>query len=240
MTGAVNHTQSNGGQSVGVYAAPLARFSSSVTGTAHCGGKAWDIHAMLLKANVSPQTTHAAEGPGAAAGATAGATARAAVIPGAPLVSLARRLTHHPSFIYDPTHPGTKACAKDTIETAINAGVKLMKFDYINWGAMEGAHFLPNITTGMGAYNHFLKFMADVVGGRELLISYSMVLTFPHQYAHSRRVGCDQMYGGVIIPLYIYPLFTLYSPFKHLYYYIYTYVHPLYMYIHHIYTSKHL
>ena len=34
----------------------------------------------------------------------------------------------------------------------------------------------------------------------------------------------------------IHPLFTLYSPFIHLYSRTYTYVHPLYMYIHHIYT----
>ena len=101
-----------------------------------------------------------------------------------------------------------------------------MKFDFINWGAMEGAHFLPNVTTGMGAYNHFLKFVADVVGDRELLISYSMALTFPHQYAHSRRVGCDQMYGAVL-----YPLVTRYT---HLYYH--TYVHPFTC----VYTYTHL
>ena len=216
MRGAVNHTRSNGGQLVGVYAAPLARFSSSVNGTAHCGGQAWDIHGMLLKAN-GPQTTPAA---GTGVAPTVAATVAATVAPGAPLVALARRLTNQPSFIYDPTHPGTKACAKDTIEGALAAGVKLMKFDFINWGAMEGAHFLPNVTTGMGAYNHFLKFVADVVGDRELLISYSMALTFPHQYAHSRRVGCDQMYGAVL-----YPLVTRYT---HLHYHMYTYVHPLY------------
>ena len=36
---------------------------------------------------------------------------------------------------------------------------------------------------------------------------------------------------------YVNPLFyTLYTPFIHLHYHIYTYVHPLHMYIHHIYT----
>ena len=34
----------------------------------------------------------------------------------------------------------------------------------------------------------------------------------------------------------VYPVYTLYTPFIHLHYHIYTYVHPLYMYIHHIYT----
>ena len=38
--------------------------------------------------------------------------------------------------------------------------------------------------------------MFEAVNGR-MLIDLSMSLALPHQYAHSRRIGCDQMYGGV-------------------------------------------
>ena len=38
----------------------------------------------------------------------------------------------------------------------------------------------------------------------------------------------------------LYPLYTLYAPFIHLHYHMYTYVHPLYMYIRHIHTLTRL
>ena len=55
---------------------------------------------------------------------------------------------------------------------------------------------------------------------------------FPHTVEGSLvDIGDDQY----VNPLF-YTLYTLYTPFIHLHYHIYTYVHPLYMYIHHIYT----
>ena len=40
--------------------------------------------------------------------------------------------------------------------------------------------------------------------------------------------------GQVREPIILYPSYTLYTPFIHLHYHIYTYVHPSYTYIHHI------
>ena len=55
-----------------------------------------------------------------------------------------------------------------------------------------------------------------------------------------RHVGAVRVEESNLSVTQHHSIFTLYAPFIHLRCRIYTYVHPLYMYIHHTYTSKHL
>ena len=72
-------------------------------------------------------------------------------------------------------------------------------------------------------YMHHCRYTPEVMrGARSSAESISLK---PYRSERGRYV-----YTPVI-------LYTLYTPFIHLYSRIYTYVHPLYMYIHHIYTS---
>ena len=48
----------------------------------------------------------------------------------------------------------------------------------------------------MAAYNYGMEKIAEVIDNR-MVISLSMAPTFPNHFAHARRIGCDQMYGGV-------------------------------------------
>ena len=50
--------------------------------------------------------------------------------------------------------------------------------------------------TGFAAYNYGMEKIAEFIDNR-MVINLSMAPTFPNHFAHARRIGCDQMYGGV-------------------------------------------
>ena len=64
--------------------------------------------------------------------------------------------------------------------------------------AADGSHWAPNVTTGIGAYAYGMAYLRDAYSRRSsangtnatpgVFISYSMAPTFPHQFAHARRV----------------------------------------------------
>ena len=106
------------------------------------------------------------------------------------------------NYAYDPTHPGVLCLALDLMQEALDAGMKLVKIDFINWGAMEGGsrddggHYEGSVKTGFAAYNYGMEKIAEFINNR-MVISLSMAPIFPNHFAHARRIGCDQMYGGV-------------------------------------------
>lgn len=95
------------------------------------------------------------------------------------------------AYALDPTHPAVKARIKRQLREFIDWGYEYVKIDFMGHGACEAdRHFDPSVTTGIQAYNHGLKYIDDVVGGK-LWINLSIAPLFPGNYAHSRRIGCD-------------------------------------------------
>ena len=67
-------------------------------------------------------------------------------------------------------------------------------------GAGDGRNYLvrPDLpNTGLAAYNYGMAIITAALLEQDVFISHSVAPPFPSQYAHSRRVGNDQMYGGV-------------------------------------------
>ncbi|GMI05113.1 hypothetical protein TrRE_jg8502, partial [Triparma retinervis] len=170
----VETTEKNG-QSAGFYLAPWSYFSDDLEATVECGGEVWNV-VDLVKKNAK----------------------------GKPLKVLDKRVLGQKNYAYDPTHEAVLCLAMDMIDEAAEAGMKLVKIDFINWGAMEGgsgkngehAKAGEGIETGAAAYNYGMERIRERVDGR-MIISLSMAPTFPNHFAHARRIGCDQMYGGV-------------------------------------------
>ena len=90
----------------------------------------------------------------------------------------------------DPTHPGTKAMINYYINLFTNWGFDYVKLDFLSHGALEGAHYDTNVTTGIEAYNQGMQYTFNAIHGR-MFISESIAPLFPYQYAHSRRISCD-------------------------------------------------
>ena len=66
----------------------------------------------------------------------------------------------------------------------------MKKLDFLSHGAIEGKHYLPNMTA-MRAYNYGMQYVRDAVGGK-MFVSLSIAPLFPGaEYAHSRRISCD-------------------------------------------------
>jgi hypothetical protein len=163
-------------QSVGVYQAPWSYFSDDLSGTVTCGGATYNVLDMVKKnANGEPIAVPDKNMPP----------------------------TNAKNYAFDPTHPGVLCQATTYIQACVDAGVKLVKIDFINWGSMEGGsnadgtNYLHEIETGMAAYNYGMEKIATVAEAGNIFISLSMAPTFPNHFAHARRIGCDQMYGGV-------------------------------------------
>ena len=90
----------------------------------------------------------------------------------------------------DPTHPGTRMYVESTLKTFEQWGYEFVKLDFMSHGAIEGKHYIPNMTA-MQAYNYGMHYVRDVVGGR-MFVSLSIAPLFPGaEYAHSRRISCD-------------------------------------------------
>ena len=144
--------------------------------TCSCGGTTWPLKEVLLKDAV-----------------------------GNPIVTLTGKLTNGHIYGIDATHPYSNCHIVETIESILSQGTtskyskrpQLLKVDFIDFAAIEAVHYNSSLaSTGMAAYNLALRQVFEAVNGR-MLIDLSMSLALPHQYAHSRRIGCDQMYGGV-------------------------------------------
>lgn len=95
----------------------------------------------------------------------------------------------------DVTQPAALQQIDDLMHRYVSMGFDLVKLDFVNEGALEGAHYDPRITTGIQAYNLAMKRIdADLDPkkiGRPFFISLSIAPIFPGGYAHSRRIACD-------------------------------------------------
>jgi alpha-galactosidase len=91
----------------------------------------------------------------------------------------------------DPTHPGTRAMIKSHFDRFKRAGFKYVKLDFLTHGALEADyHYDSKVTTGIQAYNHGMRFVAEQAGGR-MYLNLSISPLFPAEYANSRRIACD-------------------------------------------------
>ncbi len=105
---------------------------------------------------------------------------------------------HHPkngnTLCVDPTHPGTIAAMKYAVLNYAKWGCNYIKIDFMDCGICEGdSWYQEGITTGVQAYNYFMKQMYDYIqlklpGAYTVL---AMSPTFPYQYTTGRRTTCD-------------------------------------------------
>ena len=93
-------------------------------------------------------------------------------------------------YALDPTHPGTVARIEHMINYFIDLGFEYLKLDFTTHGALEGQHYLKNVTTGMQAYNYGMEKIHTLCNGK-MFVNLSISPVFPHQYADGRRVSCD-------------------------------------------------
>ncbi len=94
------------------------------------------------------------------------------------------------AYAIDPTHPAIEARMKKTSELFRRCGFEYVKIDFMTHGAMEGDKwYLPEIQTGIQAYNYGMKLLNQYFG--DMYLNLSISPTFPAQYAQSRRIACD-------------------------------------------------
>jgi alpha-galactosidase len=95
----------------------------------------------------------------------------------------------------DPSHPGTLGLIDFELARFVALGIDYIKLDFLTHGAIEGAHFDSEITTGTEAYNVGMQRIDDDLNpkkvGRPIFISLSIAPLFPCGYGHSRRIACD-------------------------------------------------
>ena len=90
----------------------------------------------------------------------------------------------------DPTHPAIEATMKYFSDLFTRLGYEYVKLDFMTHGAMEAdSWYLPEIQTGIQAYNYGLKLIEKYFG--HMYINFSISPAFPAQYAQSRRIACD-------------------------------------------------
>ncbi len=93
-------------------------------------------------------------------------------------------------YALDPTHPGTIARIEDRFNYFISLGFEYLKLDFLTHGALEGEHYLEEITTGMQAYNYGMAKIHEICDGK-MFVNLSIAPIFPYQYADGRRISCD-------------------------------------------------
>lgn len=95
----------------------------------------------------------------------------------------------------DPTHPANTKRVELMLEYFVKLGFEYIKLDFMAHGALEGVHYLKDITTGTMAYNYGMSHITGLLDperiGRNFFINLSIAPLFPYQYAHSRRISCD-------------------------------------------------
>ena len=90
----------------------------------------------------------------------------------------------------DPTHPAIEATMKYFSDLFTRLGYEYVKLDFMTHGAMEAdSWYLPEIQTGIQAYNYGLQLIEKYFG--HMYINFSISPAFPAQYAQSRRIACD-------------------------------------------------
>src|SRR5690606_30196519 len=89
------------------------------------------------------------------------------------------------AYAVDPTHPGTKQRIDHFIGRFKRLGFEYIKLDFLSHGALEGAHYDPQVMTGIQAYNQGMAYVLDQIDGT-MIIAASIAPLFPSQYAHSR------------------------------------------------------
>ena len=89
----------------------------------------------------------------------------------------------------DPTHPVVKEWNRKRFQKFRDLGFEFVKIDFMNNGSQEADKFyLPEITTGMQAYNYGMDYIMEFAG--DMMIDFSIAPVFPAK-AHVRRIGCD-------------------------------------------------
>ena len=99
-------------------------------------------------------------------------------------------LSNNPKYILDATHPATIKQLEDRIRNHKNYGFEFIRFDFLQYGIMEGNFYEETITTGVQAYNYAMQKAVDMAGGT-MHINMAIGPYFPHQYAHSKRISGD-------------------------------------------------
>ncbi|WP_217597232.1 alpha-galactosidase [Cohnella sp. GbtcB17] len=99
------------------------------------------------------------------------------------------------AYAMDPTHPIVVESIRRQLARFVEAGFSYVKLDFLTHGTMEGRHYLPEIETGIQAYNYGMSVVREALyparTGRPFFINLSIAPLFPHGYAHSRRISCD-------------------------------------------------
>ena len=91
----------------------------------------------------------------------------------------------------DPTHPGTQARMKKSLERFKRLGFKFMKVDFLAHASLESDHYYnPKVTTGIQAYNEGMKYLRETLGD-SIYLNQAISPIFPADYAQSRRIACD-------------------------------------------------
>ena len=89
----------------------------------------------------------------------------------------------------DPTHPAVKEWNRKTFQKFRDLGFEFVKIDFLNNGSQEAdSHFLPEVTTGMQAYNYGMDYVKEFAG--DMMLDISIGPVFPAK-SHMRRIGCD-------------------------------------------------
>lgn len=89
----------------------------------------------------------------------------------------------------DPTHPKVKEWNERNFKHFRDLGFEFVKIDFMNNGSQEADSFyVPEITTGMQAYNYGMDYLVDMAG--DMMLDFSIAPVFPAK-AHVRRIGCD-------------------------------------------------
>ena len=89
----------------------------------------------------------------------------------------------------DPTHPKVKELNERIFKRLRDLGFEFVKIDFMNNGSQEAdSYYLPEITTGMQAYNYGMDYIVDAAG--DMMLDFSIAPVFPAK-AHVRRIGCD-------------------------------------------------
>lgn len=96
---------------------------------------------------------------------------------------------HIVGWSLDPTHPAVKDWNRRTFQKFRDLGFGFVKIDFMNNGSQEADNwYLPEITTGMQAYNYGLDYIKEFAG--DMMLDFSIAPVFPAK-AHVRRIGCD-------------------------------------------------
>ncbi len=92
----------------------------------------------------------------------------------------------------DGSHPAVAESIRAQMKAWSAWGVKYIKADFLNDGAIEGdSYYDPDVTTGMQSYNKAMKALIECAEEYGMYVVEAISPIFPYQYAHGRRTCCD-------------------------------------------------